>query len=67
MMTPCQNEELENIRRTAERGKALVERKGMHVQRPPSSAEYLDLFIHIMDTVERIKNDNKAQDSIAGH
>jgi hypothetical protein len=59
ILTLYQSEELENIRRLAQRGKAYNERSGDHD---------LDLFNEILSTVERIKNDNKeAQDSIAGH
>jgi len=62
-MTNFQSEELENIRRTAERGKGLLEEHYSEYPMPHA----LDCLIHILDTVERIKNDNKAQDSIAGY
>ena len=49
-MTPYQLEELENIRRSAERGKAYNER---------SNDPDLDVFVHILDLVERIKRNNE--------
>jgi hypothetical protein len=47
-MTPYQLEELDNIRRAAERGKAYNER---------SNDPDLDVFVHILDLVQRIKTD----------
>lgn len=67
-MTPYQSEELENIGRQAKKGKAMMERllHELNAERALGSRT-LDVFLSILDQVERIKNDNKAQDSIAGH
>jgi hypothetical protein len=61
-VTPYQSEELENIRRAAERGKALAEYRkhpGMYPTRPPAPSHFIDCFVHILDTVERIKKNNE--------
>lgn len=47
-MTPNQKEDLNCIRRTAERGKALAE--------STDSKEYLYLFIHIIDFCDRMED-----------
>lgn len=60
MTTNFQNEELKAIRIVAEKG------------RDRSGKEYhlkgcFDLILYHLDKIERINNDNKAQDSIAGY
>lgn len=55
-MTPYQSEQIEVIRRIAERGKGLVERR---LEEFPQYAthheDYLDLFVHLLDEIKRLK------------
>lgn len=48
MLTPEQEERLEIIRRSAERGKRLAEEYSWN-------GTYLDIFVHILDELARIK------------
>jgi hypothetical protein len=77
MMTPYQSEELENIRRQASKGKRLAED---HIKLDDEDGNYrlvmldkkaigriVDVYVNILDQVERIKNENKAKDSPTGH
>jgi len=59
-MSPYQSEELENIRRTAERGLKVAQDKLDSPVIICTSREldpFLDTFQHILDIIERIKLD----------
>jgi hypothetical protein len=51
-MTPYQLEQLEVLRRIAERGKRAVEHR---MKEHPDEGRYLDLFVHMLDEIERTK------------
>lgn len=57
-MTPYQKEQCEIIRRIAERGRALAlnETIGRSVKEP----QYVDLFQHITDEIQRLKESDEA-------
>lgn len=48
-MSPYLEEQLEILRRIAQRGKLFAERKG--------NEEFIDLFVHLLDEIERTKRE----------
>jgi len=60
-MTPYKQEELENLRRIAERGKKEAE-DGREMTSGTSSM-FLDIFTHMLDTIQRIQNETKTTNS----
>lgn len=56
-MSTNQLEELENIRRVAERGRKSAYSESHNIHCP--STVFVDLFQHILDLVEQIKVNNK--------
>lgn len=52
--TPTHVEQLENLRRAAERGKLMAHSFA-------GGSRFVDIFQHILDELERIKNDNSPQ------
>lgn len=63
-MTPYQREELENVGRQARKAKTILEGP---VIKDSEIDRLLDITISILDQVERIKKNEKAQDSASGH
>lgn len=52
-MTPYQKEQVEIIRRVAEQGRAMALSDAVHDN---LSVEYVVVFQHILDEVDRLKN-----------
>ncbi len=55
-MTPYQLEQLEILRRIAERGKGYCERCIARFDDDPNYSHLLDLFIYMADEVKRMKD-----------
>lgn len=54
-MTPYQLEQCEILRRIAERGKKEAERRIIHDFQTMKDRGYLDLFVHLLDEIKRLK------------
>lgn len=54
-MTPYQLEQLEILRRTAERGKAYCENRITRFGDDPNYSSLLDLFVHVLDELKRLR------------
>ena len=58
-MTPYQQEQIEILRRIAERGKGYCERCLSRWGDDPNYSSLLDLFCHMLDELKRLKESTK--------
>lgn len=56
-MTPYVEEQLEVLRRIAERGKAFAETNEQYAYGDYTHDKYIDLFVHLLDELKRLKNE----------